>query len=169
MTRAASPPSVSTPVGTLTAHPRGSTPDYRSWSAILMVFLGGAGGTVARESLDLITPTAQLIFVTFAINIVGSFALAVVYTVLLVGRDTAMFRRRARLLIGTGFMGGFTTYGSFAVATAAAASRGSFGDAALYAAGSVALGVTAALLGRFLVEQVASRYFPAQTHGQVKP
>ncbi|SDZ43547.1 fluoride efflux transporter FluC [Herbiconiux ginsengi] len=142
------------PVGTMAPARPGSTPDYRSWSAVLMVFLGGAVGTVARESLDLATPAEHLVATTFIINIVGSFSLAVVYTALQERKRSAAFQRRIRLLVGTGFMGGFTTYGSFAVATAAAASRGSVGDAALYAAGSILLGVVAALLGRQLVEYI---------------
>ncbi|MFB2581666.1 CrcB family protein [Herbiconiux sp. P15] len=152
MSRGATAAPPSAPVGTMVATPRTETPDHRSWSAALMVFLGGAVGTVSRESLDLVTPSDQLMFTTLAINIVGSFALAAVYTLLLARRPAATFGRRVRLVVGTGFMGGFTTYGSFAVATAAAAGQGSVGDAVIYGLGSIVLGVAAALLGRWSVE-----------------
>lgn len=142
------------PTGTMARIGPAETPDYRSWSGVAFVFVGGAVGTVARESLDLITPTDLLLFTTFLINIAGSFALAVVYAALLARDGSPASRRRIRLLVGTGFMGGFTTYGSFAVGVAAAASRGAVGDAVLYALGSVILGVGAALLGRWLVERV---------------
>lgn len=147
-------PTADSPVGTMAPTPATMTPDYRSWSAVAMVFVGGALGTVSRESLDLVTPSRDLLYTTFVINIVGSFLLAVVYTTLVVRSGTPAFQRRMRLLVGTGFMGGFTTYGSFAVGVAAALSRGSVLNAALYAIGSIVLGVAAALAGRALVDAV---------------
>jgi CrcB protein len=157
MTTTAGPAVPDAPVGTMAPTRAAVTPDYRSWSAVLMVFLGGALGTVARESLDLVTPAEHLVYTTFLINVVGSCALAAVYTALLVRNETAILQRRIRLFVGTGFMGGFTTYGSFAVATAAAAARHSVGDSALYAAGSIVLGVVAALFGRWAVESIHRR------------
>jgi CrcB protein len=153
---AQSPATITTalPTGTMASNPKGKRPDYRSWTAVTMVFIGGAIGTVARESLDLVTPKDLILYSTFIINVVGSFALAVVYAALLARDGTPEFQRRVRLLVGTGFMGGFTTYGSFAVGVAAAASRGSVGDAALYAVGSIIVGVAAALAGRAIVEQI---------------
>ncbi|MBF4571255.1 CrcB family protein [Herbiconiux sp. VKM Ac-1786] len=154
MVRASGSITAAPPTGTMAPTPHGMTPDHRSWSAVAMVFVGGAVGTVARESLDLATPHDLVLHTTFVINVVGSFALAVVYAALVARRGTPMFRRRVRLVVGTGFMGGFTTYGSFAVGAAAAASRGSVGDAALYAVGSLVTGVAAALAGRALVERI---------------
>jgi CrcB protein len=145
------------PTGTMAPTPARTTADHRSVSAAAMVFLGGAVGTVAREALDLATPEAQLVLTTLVINVVGSFALAVVYAVLLGGRTTAASQRRVRLLVGTGFMGGFTTYGSFAVGVAAAAAHGSVTDAGVYAVASIVLGVLAALLGRAIVENLVRR------------
>lgn len=142
------------PTASMASTPRGTPPDHRSWSGIGLVFIGGSVGTVARESFDLMTPTDLLLYTTFIINVVGSFALAVVYAALLARDGTSALRRRIRLLVGTGFMGGFTTYGSFAVGVAAAASRGSGLDAALYAVGSIVLGVAAALAGRAIVEWI---------------
>ncbi|MCS5732788.1 fluoride efflux transporter FluC [Herbiconiux daphne] len=142
------------PVGTMAPARTGTLADHRSWSAALMVFAGGALGTVARESLDLLTPADRLVYTTFAINLLGSFALAVAYTALQARHTGAVAARRVRLLAGTGFLGGFTTYGSFAVATVVAGSHGSVGDAVLYAVGSLLLGAIAALLGRWVVERL---------------
>ncbi|MFB2555655.1 fluoride efflux transporter FluC [Herbiconiux liangxiaofengii] len=132
-------------------------PDHRSWSAALMVFIGGAAGTVSREGLDLATPGDRLLYTTFLINIVGSFTLAVLYAALRSGAEAPAAERRLRLLVGTGYLGGFTTYGSFAVGVAAAGIRGSSADAILYAVGSVVLGVGAALIGRWVVERATGR------------
>jgi CrcB protein len=132
--------------------PDAPKPDYRTWSAVWMVFLGGAIGTLARESLDLITPTHNLPHTTFIINVVGSFALAVIYSLVQLRAETPPAQRRLRLLLGTGFMGGFTTYSSFSVAVATETASGSVADAALLAVASIVIATIAAMTGRCLVE-----------------
>lgn len=129
-----------------------SKPDYRTWSAIWMVFVGGAIGTLTRESLDLMTPAHNLPHTTFIINVVGSFALAAIYALVHDRVEARPTQRRLRLLLGTGFMGGFTTYSSFSVAVATEAATGSAGDAALLATASIVIAIVAALTGRCLVE-----------------
>jgi len=83
---------------------------------ILYVFCGGALGTFARYAVALALPTWwALPWPTFAVNIVGAFLLGALLDGLARrGRDHGL-RRALRLLIGTGFMGGFTTYSSLAV------------------------------------------------------
>ena len=132
--------------------PDAPKPDYRTWSAVWMVFVGGAVGTLARESLDLITPAHNLPHTTFIINVVGSFALAVIYALVQLRVETPPAQRRLRLLLGTGFMGGFTTYSSFSVAVATEAVSGSVRDAALLAVASIVIATIAAVTGRCLVE-----------------
>ncbi len=83
------------------------------WVALLTVVVGGAAGVAARAALVLPIPADAhplvLPAVTAAINITGSFALGA-----LAG---ALGDRRPglRLLLGTGVLGGFTTYSAFAV------------------------------------------------------
>ena len=134
-----------------------SKPDYRTWSAIWMVFVGGAGGTLARESLDLATPSGNLPHTTFIINVVGSFALAAIYALVHDRVEARPTQRRLRLLLGTGFMGGFTTYSSFSVAVATEAVTGSAGEAVLLATASIVVTIVAALTGRCLVETFVTR------------
>jgi fluoride exporter len=83
--------------------------------ALLIVMIGGAAGVAARAALlllvgddghPLVVPS-----VTMAINILGAFLLGV-----LSGR-LGERRRGLRLFVGTGFLGGFTTYSAFAVHT----------------------------------------------------
>jgi CrcB protein len=97
-------------------------------TAILVVFAGGAFGTLARYLVGIALPplgplpTVTLIIggipiATLLVNVVGAFLLG-----LLLGgiarRGVESRRGRVlRLLIGTGFMGGFTTYSSLAVET----------------------------------------------------
>jgi fluoride exporter len=87
------------------------------WRRLGLVVLGGALGTAARAALvwpwqgtdasSLAVPT-----VTLVINLVGAFALGLVVGVLGPRHPTA------RAFLGTGVLGGFTTYSAFAVQTA---------------------------------------------------
>lgn len=78
---------------------------------LVLVAAGGAAGSVLRHLVSGALPTPQgLPLGTLAVNLVGAFALAVVVTVL---------PHPSRLLLGTGLMGGFTTYSAFALETEA--------------------------------------------------
>jgi CrcB protein len=72
------------------------------------VAVGGALGSLARWGVTSAVPDVDgLPLGTLAVNLVGAFALGVVVAV------TASARTRA--LVGTGVLGGFTTYSAFAV------------------------------------------------------
>lgn len=84
-----------------------------------MVVLGGALGTAARAALLLPwtgtdASAVSVPVVTLVINLVGAFALGLVVGVL-AGRHPT-----ARAFLGTGVLGGFTTYSAFAVQTVTA-------------------------------------------------
>ncbi len=83
---------------------------------------------------------------TFWINLVGSFVLgALLETLLRAGPNWQAPGRPARL--GTGVLGGFTTYSTFVVEVERLTSGGHAALGAAYALGSVALGVAAAVGG----------------------
>ena len=77
---------------------------------VLAVAAGGAVGSLARHALTLaLDPMASLPWGTLAANLLGSFLLGVVVAVVV----SPVWRAA----VGTGVLGGFTTYSAFAVQT----------------------------------------------------
>lgn len=118
---------------------------------------GGAVGTIGRHLLEEAFPPAagHWPWTTFVINVTGAFLLgALLFGLARRGEDSGM-RRQLRLTLGTGVLGAFTTYSTFALEVHDLLGVGHLGTGLGYAAGSVAAGVLAAaagaLLGRRLV------------------
>ena len=86
---------------------------------IVLVFLGGTVGTFARAAIEqaFAPPLRDWPWPTLLINVGGAFLLGVLMEIL--ARRTARdgSGAHARLLLGTGVLGGFTTYSTFAVET----------------------------------------------------
>jgi fluoride exporter len=118
------------------------------WRYVGLVALGGTFGTAARYLLTQTLPSWHSVPVaTLVVNVVGAFALGVLLAALSRrGRDVGL-RRTIRLLIGTGFLGGFTTYSSLAVETDALLSSGQGQLALAYALGTIVIGGLAATSG----------------------
>ncbi|MFS0853130.1 fluoride efflux transporter FluC [Microbacterium sp. 179-I 3D4 NHS] len=107
---------------------------------LLLVLAGGTIGTAARLGLGLVVPEPGGVPLAILIaNVVGALLIGVLAARLPASSEV-------RLLIGTGVLGGFTTYSSFMTGTLEL-----WTDAPLlafaFAAGSLALGLTAAALG----------------------
>lgn len=113
-------------------------------TAVLLVALGGAAGSVLRYLAGAAWPAdaaaGAVPWATLGVNVLGAFALGVVVGAVPAGHG-------ARLLVGTGVCGGFTTFSTFAVEAVALAEGGAGGRAAGYALGSVGLGIVAAAAG----------------------
>lgn len=131
--------------------------------ATAYVALGGAAGSalrflVGRGFVHWLGPNRATAFpwATLSVNVAGSLAMG-----LLVG----LFARHggeglgghiwggesARLLLGVGLLGGFTTFSSFSMEVVLLIERGAIGWAALYAAVSLAAGVAAMMAGLMLM------------------
>ena len=109
-----------------------------------LVVLGGAVGVAARAALIVpLDGTHPLVVpaVTLAINLLGSLLLGVIVGWL----DDR--HARWRVLLGTGVMGGFTTYSAFAVAVAALVQDGQAGVGLAYALATVLGGALATFAG----------------------
>nr|WP_274636354.1 CrcB family protein [Microbacterium bovistercoris] len=118
------------------------------WSAIGLVIAGGAIGTLARYGLSLVLPEwGGMPVPILLINVVGAFALGWLLSVLGRGGPDVGRRRMLRLFAGTGILGGFTTYSTFAVGADGlfAADRPWLGIA--YALATVIVGAAASVAG----------------------
>ncbi len=114
--------------------------------AYLWVALGGAAGAAARYGLVQWTGSRwgwAFPWGTLAVNVSGSLAIGLVMTLLLSrNADTAY-----RLLLVTGFLGGYTTFSAFSLEALALFESRRWDAAALYVGGSVLLGILATTLG----------------------
>ncbi|HEX7323535.1 MAG TPA: fluoride efflux transporter CrcB [Mycobacterium sp.] len=130
-----------------------STRDYRELAA---VFAGGALGGLARAVLETVTapdPT-RWPWPTFAVNVVGAFALGYFTTRLLERLPVSSYRRP---LLGTGLCGGLTTFSTMQVETLGMLEHGRYALAAGYVAASIALGLLAVHLATAMVRRVRVR------------
>jgi CrcB protein len=118
-----------------------------------LIFVGAALGTTVRSILEGSWPAQPGSFpwTTFAINVCGSLLLGMLLEAIAEsGRDSG-WRRGLRLGVGTGLMGGFTTYSTFSVEAVLLLRSGHWLLATAYALASVVIGVLAAMLGVRLV------------------
>lgn len=125
---------------------------------LLVVALGGSVGTALRYGLGRLIPyDGGVPWATFTENVVGAFCLGLLLEALVrAGREDAR-RRYLRLGLGTGLLGGFTTFSALALETRALIADGSAVLGLGYAAGSCALGVVAAVAGVALAARVRGR------------
>lgn len=114
----------------------------------LLVAAGGTAGAAAREAVGQALPATRGAFpvATFLVNISGAFVLGLLLDALAHDRSESM-AIRLRLLAGTGFLGAFTTYSTFAVEIVQLGRVGHVGVAAGYAAATMAAGLIAGWAG----------------------
>ena len=122
---------------------------------LLWISLGGALGTAARYlvSVGLLRALGPAFpYGTLAVNVIGSFLLGVIMQA---GLDTTVLSPTARVVLGTGVMGGFTTYSTFNYETLQYLQEGAWAMAGLnvgttlfvcLAAGALGVAVARALL-----------------------
>ncbi len=123
-------------------------PAFLRASSLGLVLAGGAVGVAGREGLSLVVPNVDGVPVIIPIvNVVGAFVLGYLYEALARSGADATTTSRLKLLLGTGFCGGFTTYSSLATDTAVLIDRARWDLGALYALGTVLVGAAATVAG----------------------
>lgn len=114
------------------------------------VAAGGAAGALARWGLTEVFPADADAFpwVTFAINVVGSFALALLPALAVVRRSPTL-----AAALGPGVLGGFTTLSAYSEQARALLDAGRTGLAGLYLLGTLTACLAAvALASRWRAE-----------------
>ena len=119
--------------------------------AIAAVAAGGAAGSVARYLVSVGAASMGLsqAWGTLAVNVMGGFAIGALMELFVRGTILA----ELRLLLVTGFLGGFTTFSAFSL-DVVTLWRTDAAHAGLYAAASVALSVKACLAGMLFVRSL---------------
>jgi len=132
-------------------------PAWANWPLVGMVFIGGSLGTATRAAFTLVIPPADGFPATImGINLAGALLLGALLEALSRRGADAGTRRRIRLLLGTGFLGGFTTYSALATDSVLLLA-GSPALALLNALGTLVLGAIATWLGIVLAARVDRR------------
>ncbi|XAS65550.1 fluoride efflux transporter CrcB [Micrococcaceae bacterium Sec5.8] len=116
---------------------------------MFLLTLAGAAGAATRFIVDsLVRPKVPtpLPLSTMAINVSGSLLLGVLAGAMLAARGPAEWQT----IIGTGFLGGFTTFSTASVETIRLIQSRRSGLAAVYSLGTLVLSLTAAATGMAL-------------------
>jgi CrcB protein len=113
---------------------------------VLAVAAGGALGALARYGVTIALPhdPGRFPWSTLLTNVVGCFLIGVLMVVV-VERWTR--RPLARPFLGTGVLGGFTTFSTYVVDTRTMTADGRPALAAAYVVGTLVLGLGAVVLG----------------------
>ena len=121
---------------------------------LLLVGLGGGIGSIARylcqkwfnENYPHPFPWG-----TFLVNLSGCFLIGVFYAA---SEKSAVLSPQTRLLLITGFCGGFTTFSTFAFENVSLLRTGDLFYFLLYSIGSVIAGIIAVYLGSLLIKMI---------------
>ena len=120
--------------------------------SIFLVMTGGALGAAMRFGMSRALPAGSgWPYGTFAVNIVGGFAMGVLAAWLLRGGNAA---EPLRLFLGVGVLGGFTTFSAFSLEMAQMVERGQGMLAGGYALASVILALGAVFAGMMLARTI---------------
>ena len=117
---------------------------------ILLVGAGSFLGGIARYlvSLSMKGVSGAFPWATMTVNIAGCLLIGVLWAVF--SRSTAS--SQLNLLLTVGFCGGFTTFSTFSKESLALLQAGSYTGFALYALGSVSVGILAVAAGFMLAK-----------------
>ena len=136
----------------------GTRAAYLRWGPIGLVALGGAAGAASREGLSLVIPNLGEVPIAIPIiNVIGAFLLGYLYEAVTRLDKARPTGANLKLLLGTGFCGGFTTYSSLATDAVVLFRDGLPGSAVIYALATVIVGACATWAGIAIATAVNNR------------
>ncbi len=136
-------------------------PAYLHGRSIGLVLVGGLFGAGSREGLSLVIPKLGEVPIVIAIvNVVGAFLLGCLYEAVTRLDKAKPTAQNLKLLLGTGFCGGFTTYSSLATDTSVLFRDGYIWQGVVYALGTLIVGACATWAGIAVASSVNARTAP---------
>lgn len=114
---------------------------------VLFVGLGGAAGSILRYLVNMVTLkyySASFPLATFIVNVTGCFIAGLIFGSFLSETNES---HNLKLLLITGFCGGFTTFSAFALENVRLLSAGNTLTMLAYVTTSVVAGLLAAWIG----------------------
>lgn len=115
-----------------------------------MVLLGSSLGGTLRYLVSLWTSSKNLSYPwgTFLVNLIGCFIMGIIMGYIQKDEEGTL---GVKLLLATGFCGGFTTFSAFAFENLEMIKQGNFSTLFAYTISSVVLGILAVLAGNFMI------------------
>lgn len=114
---------------------------------VLFVGLGGAAGSILRYLTSVVTLkfySASFPVATFIVNVIGCFLAGLIFGSI---TQESAEAQNLKVLLLTGFCGGFTTFSAFALENVRLMNSGNLSTAVLYTIASFVAGLLAAWLG----------------------
>lgn len=121
---------------------------------LVWVGIGGGIGAIARYAMGKgITERANSLFPygTFTVNLLGAFLIGVLFALLV---ERGVGHPHLRLLLITGFLGGFTTFSAYTIEAITLIEAGSWNTALLYVMASNLLSLLACLAGIVAIRMI---------------
>lgn len=122
--------------------------------AILLVGLGGGAGSIFRYLTTVIVSkwsNSAISPATFIANILGCILIGIFFGVI---EKQQIISTDLKLLLMTGFCGGYTTFSAFSFENLQLIQSGHIGHAVVYALSSIVLGVLAVWGGMMIVKAI---------------
>lgn len=116
----------------------------------IFVGLGGAIGSILRYLISLKISSVDFPYATLSVNAIGSLLMGVAVAFFLKNPD---IDNNIKILITTGFLGGFTTFSTFSLDSVNLIQRGEYYLATLYILLNVVLSLLCLFLGFYLVNK----------------
>jgi len=119
-------------------------------NTLLMVGFGGFLGTVCRFVVYRWVERAfqnPFLLGTFGVNVIGSLLIGIILGLFVKG---TIVSEEVKVILATGFCGGFTTFSAFSFESVQLIEQEQYGLFAAYTLGSIVLGVLMVMLGLYI-------------------